>query len=617
MGLDPPTLVSLSPILRGLAYKSSPRLIMSLRPQDPIPDWITHLAILGHEDTLALAGPKKEVLFAVHRWVNAHKSPQNGTAAKMAALMTNRHGTPPSDFGYTLSATGVSRDVTNTKIVSSENPTYISPTDELVPEHLSVAYRLVWQKAAGKPREKADLDDLLALTCLLPADFHRQDDVPPPSNKSSSISEDPRRAQQHSGFPVSKFPMRPLPELGKLLIELKNVIVSYGSKTVLGHGIQTGFRAPGINLDIRQGTRLALLGPNGSGKTTLLSLLTSDHPQSYSLPIKYFGRSRLPSPGQLGVSLWEIQSRIGHSSPEIHAFFPKSLTIRRSLESAWAETFAAKPRPTDNSKALVDAFLRWWEPELDPCYQPRPPLEAPTFPIDDLVLSSYPSFKHSSQTANELEWASSLHNTFGSLSFQSQRLLLLLRAIIKTPDIVILDEAFSGFSPEVRDKAMVFLRAGENLVPHQHQPATYRTRMDDGDGKSSRWPLRNDRARVEKICRAVHVTPNELIWEKEGMTHEKIKRVDRLRRKTISELTAEGDLAHDSVGYAFHGLSNEQALIVVSHVREEIPDLVNEYIRLPGEEEVSEQGRSIEMGRCDDGSLKTVEGWNRIWGLGH
>ena len=68
MGLDPPTLVTLSPMLRELAYKSSPRLFLALRPQDPIPDWITHIIILGNNHTIALKGLKEEVLFALYRW---------------------------------------------------------------------------------------------------------------------------------------------------------------------------------------------------------------------------------------------------------------------------------------------------------------------------------------------------------------------------------------------------------------------------------------------------------------------------------------------------------------------------------------------------------------------
>ena len=43
MGLDPATQARLSPLLHGLAQASSPRLVLALRPQDPIPTWITHV----------------------------------------------------------------------------------------------------------------------------------------------------------------------------------------------------------------------------------------------------------------------------------------------------------------------------------------------------------------------------------------------------------------------------------------------------------------------------------------------------------------------------------------------------------------------------------------------
>lgn len=62
MGLDPPTLMSLSPLLHRLAAANDPRMVLTLRPQDPIPDWITHLVYLGTDCSIALQGPKPEVL---------------------------------------------------------------------------------------------------------------------------------------------------------------------------------------------------------------------------------------------------------------------------------------------------------------------------------------------------------------------------------------------------------------------------------------------------------------------------------------------------------------------------------------------------------------------------
>jgi ABC-type molybdenum transport system ATPase subunit/photorepair protein PhrA len=588
---------------------------MSLRPQDPIPDWITHLAILGRNHTLALAGPKEEVLFAVYRWANAYMSPRNSTAAKMAALMTREYGRPLLDIGHTLTSTGVYPYLTGSSITSSNNPVYVHPTGELAPEYLSLADQKAWHKAAENSRQDADLHDLLALTSLLPAAFRREAMVKSCANQANSVDKGLDRNHQSS---VMNEQLQP--RLGKPLIELSNVVVSYGTKTILGHGVQPGFNAPGLNLKLCEGTRLAVLGPNGSGKTTLLSLLTSDHPKSYSLPIKYFGRSRLPSLGKPGLSLWEIQSRIGHSSPEIHTFFPKSHTIRRSLESAWADAFAAKPKLSETAIILVDAFLRWWEPELNPEYHPSPSANA-SIARGDPILTSHLPFKHHAKTTCELDWASSPINAFGTLSFQTQRLLLFLRAIIKSPDIVILDEAFSGFSPDVRDKAMLFLAVGEAYMLLRQSDAAHSGStahvVVSAEGRFLWARTGNSSEEVEIICRQVGITLDELaIGKKKKLVHRRKRKTERSMVLRQWELIAKAAHTYPAEDCAFEGLNSQQALIVVSHVREEIPGMVNEYVRLPGEEEVSEQGRNIEMGTCDAGSIRTAEVWNKIWGLG-
>lgn len=73
MGLDPPTTRSLSPILYRLASTDSPRILLSLRPQDRVPDWITHLLYLGQDLKITLQGPKAEVGQALIAEANALK----------------------------------------------------------------------------------------------------------------------------------------------------------------------------------------------------------------------------------------------------------------------------------------------------------------------------------------------------------------------------------------------------------------------------------------------------------------------------------------------------------------------------------------------------------------
>ncbi|KAF3108602.1 hypothetical protein TWF102_010727 [Orbilia oligospora] len=188
-------------------------------------------------------------------------------------------------------------------------------------------------------------------------------------------------------------------------------------------GIQISYRDREILKDfswtIKRGDRWGLFGPNGSGKTTLLAIITSDHPLSYSQPVKLFGRPRLPEKGVPGISVFELQSLIGHSSPEIHQFFPRRRSLRKCVESAWADTFITKPHFPPDGERIIDDIFKFFD--ISPEEQNR---------------------------------------EFGECGVSTQRLALFMRAVIKKPDIVILDEAFSGMDENLRDKCMKWLEEG-------------------------------------------------------------------------------------------------------------------------------------------------------------
>ena len=140
-----------------------------------------------------------------------------------------------------------------------------------------------------------------------------------------------------------------------------------------------------INWTIRKGEKWALLGGNGSGKSTLLSLIYGDHPQAYANDITLFDRKR-----GTGESIWDIKKRIGYVSPELHLYFTENIT-----------NFALVTEGGKNSR-----FAR--------------------------QLFRYYNMTHL------------INANFQELSFGEQRLVLLIRAFVQQPDLLILDEPFQG-----------------------------------------------------------------------------------------------------------------------------------------------------------------------------
>lgn len=171
------------------------------------------------------------------------------------------------------------------------------------------------------------------------------------------------------------------------VIEFRSVTVKYGSRTILRD----------FNWKVFRGERWALTGENGAGKSTLLSLVCADNPQGYACDISLFGQRR----GH-GESIWDIKRRIGYVSPEMFSTYRKPLPAIDIVASGLYDTIGLFRRASDTAKAECVRWLR-------------------LFGAEELASRNYLS-----------------------LSSGERRLILLVRAFVKSPELLILDEPFHG-----------------------------------------------------------------------------------------------------------------------------------------------------------------------------
>lgn len=214
--------------------------------------------------------------------------------------------------------------------------------------------------------------------------------------------------------------------VGEPLVEMKNVHVSYGDTVVL----------EGLNWTVRRGENWAVVGPNGSGKSTLLSLITGDNLQVYANEVYLFGRRR----GE-GESIWTIRQRIGVVSPELQLRYRKPGSIREVVLSGFFDSIGLYRQPDAEQENLAEAWL------------------------------------------NALGMSEKADRPFSRLSYGEKRLALIVRAMVKSPELLILDEPCQGLDGANRERVLSLMEAigegtetgliyvthhGEEMIPCIH-----------------------------------------------------------------------------------------------------------------------------------------------------
>lgn len=184
------------------------------------------------------------------------------------------------------------------------------------------------------------------------------------------------------------------------LIKLTGVNASYSDQLVLTD----------INWRMTTGEHVLIEGPNGCGKSTLLSLIDGENHKGYGQDVVLFGRRK-----GSGESVWELKSRFGLVSNELHNKYVKGWRVIDVVISGFFDSVGLYDDSGGAEKEQARNWLR-------------------TCGLQTLSTRYY-----------------------HELSFGQQRLVLLARAMVKQPAILVLDEPCVGLDDMHRAKILGLL----------------------------------------------------------------------------------------------------------------------------------------------------------------
>jgi molybdate transport system ATP-binding protein len=188
----------------------------------------------------------------------------------------------------------------------------------------------------------------------------------------------------HVALPL---PLKAFEPLLNPLVALINVSVSYEGRPIVKD----------INWTINAGEFWQLIGPNGSGKTTLLSLITGDNPKGYGQALYLFGKKK-----GSGETVWDIKQKIGYFNASITQHFSRQDSIEKMIISGFNDSIGLYITPTDQQIRLAQEWLHF--------------------------IQLYPQRNKAIQF----------------LTMAQQRMVLIARAMVKHPPLLILDEPTAG-----------------------------------------------------------------------------------------------------------------------------------------------------------------------------
>jgi molybdate transport system ATP-binding protein len=183
-------------------------------------------------------------------------------------------------------------------------------------------------------------------------------------------------------------------------VEIVDVDVAYDGRTIF----------KGLTWTFRPGEHWRISGPNGCGKSTLLGMISGDNPKAYGKEITLFGIKR-----GSGESIWDIKRHYGVMSSALHRDYRAPGSVLAVVVSGFFDTIGLYDSPTGSHIRAA----RDWLKLLDLSDREKMP--------------------------------------FSRLTFGEQRLILIVRAMVKLPPILLLDEPCLGLDNNARARVMALV----------------------------------------------------------------------------------------------------------------------------------------------------------------
>lgn len=208
---------------------------------------------------------------------------------------------------------------------------------------------------------------------------------------------------------------------GEAVLEFRSVTAGYPNVPVLAN----------FDWTVRRGERWLVTGPNGSGKSTLLSLISGDHPQVFSNDVRLFGLRRGPE-----LTLADVRRRAALVSYSAH------LSFRNLFDVTGLEVMAS---------GFAGTVGLWADPSWDQIHACRALAE---------------------------EWGlhEAVRRPWDELSWGTQRLILLARALVGEPELLLLDEPCQGLDELAQRR---FLERVVHWASHRDHTLVYVTHRPD------------------------------------------------------------------------------------------------------------------------------------------